>query len=91
MAKQQVITGQSNENEIIIKTGLSEADRVMMIPPEKSEEIEFIALSSQEIEKYKVKPAIMDTTGKQHGDTLNKIKEWTEPKRESMKSRTGFN
>jgi hypothetical protein len=91
VAKQQVITGQSNENEIIIKTGLSEADKVMMIPPEKSEELEFIALSSQEIEKYKVKPAFTGNTGKQNGDTLNKTKEWTEPKRESVKTRTGSN
>jgi hypothetical protein len=71
VVKQQVITGQSNENEIIIRTGLSEDDKVMMVPPEKSEELTLVALSAQEIEKYKVKPVIPDTSEKKSADTLN--------------------
>jgi multidrug efflux pump subunit AcrA (membrane-fusion protein) len=70
VVKQQVITGQSNENEIIIRTGLSEDDKVMMVPPEKSEDLAFVALSTEEIEKYKVKPPIPDTTEKNTADTL---------------------
>ena len=37
--KQQVIAGQSNENEIIIKAGLKADDEVLMNTPENGEEM----------------------------------------------------
>jgi hypothetical protein len=55
--KQQVIVGQSNENEIIIKAGLVTDDEVLLVPPEKSEKLSVDLLPKEIIAKYKEKPA----------------------------------
>ena len=55
--KQQIVVGQSNDNEIIIRAGLESDDEVLLVPPEKSENLELELLSKEVIEKYKVKPA----------------------------------
>ena len=55
--KQQVVVGQSNENEIIIKAGLQEKDVVLLVPPEKSDKLAIDLLPKAIIEKYKEKPA----------------------------------
>jgi len=70
--RQQVIVGQSNENEIIIREGLEEHDVLLLVPPEKSEKITLNPLSADILEKYKPKPA------KPAEDTLNK-KDSTKP------------
>ena len=54
--KQQVIAGQSNENEIIIKAGLKADEEVLLNIPENSEEMKLNTLSKEMIEKYKDKP-----------------------------------
>jgi multidrug efflux pump subunit AcrA (membrane-fusion protein) len=53
--KQQVIVGVSNENEIIIKAGLSEDDEVLLSPPEEAEKAKLIPLSPEIIKKFEVR------------------------------------
>lgn len=53
--RQQVIVGLSNDNEIIIRAGLGEEDEVLLVPPEKSEELTMEALPKEVILKYKEK------------------------------------
>jgi RND family efflux transporter MFP subunit len=55
--KQQVIVGQSNDNEIIIRAGLQSDDEVLLVPPEKAEKLSVETLPKEIIAKYKVKPA----------------------------------
>ncbi|MFZ4520987.1 MAG: efflux RND transporter periplasmic adaptor subunit [Bacteroidales bacterium] len=56
VTRQQVIVGQSNENEIIIKAGLQADDIVLLVPPEKAEKLSLETLPKDVIEKYKEKP-----------------------------------
>jgi Barrel-sandwich domain of CusB or HlyD membrane-fusion len=70
IVRQQVIAGQSNENEIIILAGLSIDDQVYLVQPEKSENLKLISLSKTEIEKHKIKPAIKLAKPKKGNDSL---------------------
>ncbi len=54
--KQQIIVGQSNENEIIVKTGLKPDDELYLIQPENFEKMKLVQLSPEEIKKYEEKP-----------------------------------
>ncbi|MEI7727859.1 MAG: efflux RND transporter periplasmic adaptor subunit, partial [Bacteroidota bacterium] len=47
--RQQVIVGQSNENEIIIKAGLNVHDEVLLVPPEKADKISLDLLPKETI------------------------------------------
>lgn len=51
--KVQVIAGQSNENEIIIKEGLSQDDEVLLSQPEDGDNMKLIELPKEVIKKYK--------------------------------------
>jgi len=64
--KKQVIVGQSNENEIIIKTGAKANDELNLNPPEKADKLELIRLSKEELQKYLPKPVIRKKEGKTH-------------------------
>jgi len=50
--KQHIIVGKSNENEIIVKAGLEEDDKIYLIPPENAEDYRLDALEPEIIEKY---------------------------------------
>lgn len=52
LVKQQVILGQSNYDEIIVKEGLSIEDEVLMIAPESDEGIDIVMLPPQVVESY---------------------------------------
>ena len=54
--KQQIIPGQSNDNEIIIKAGVKESDELYMLPPDNAERMKLAQLSAEEIRKYEEKP-----------------------------------
>jgi len=54
--RQQVIAGESNENEIIIREGLQENDEVMLVPPDKADKLKMILLDNSLLAKYKPKP-----------------------------------
>jgi multidrug efflux pump subunit AcrA (membrane-fusion protein) len=45
VVKQQVKAGLSNENEIIITKGLSEKDKVYLLPPENADKLKLVKLS----------------------------------------------
>ncbi|MEI8005332.1 MAG: efflux RND transporter periplasmic adaptor subunit [Bacteroidota bacterium] len=56
VVRQQVITGESNENEIIIREGLLENEEVMLVPPDKADKLNLILLDKSILAKYKPKP-----------------------------------
>jgi multidrug efflux pump subunit AcrA (membrane-fusion protein) len=56
VSRQQVIAGQSNDNEIIIRAGLEENDEILLVPPEKAEELTLSTLPESIINKFKTKP-----------------------------------
>lgn len=53
--KQQVITGRSNDNEIIIKVGLNKDDEVYLVAPKDAAKWDLIKLPEEVIAKYKTK------------------------------------
>ncbi len=64
--KKQVITGQSNENEIIVKAGVKANDELYLNPPEKADKLDLVRLSKEELKKYEVKPVVRKKDSKTH-------------------------
>jgi len=56
IVRQQVVVGESNENEIVIKEGLKENEEVMLVPPEKADKLKLVLLDKKILDKYKPKP-----------------------------------
>jgi multidrug efflux pump subunit AcrA (membrane-fusion protein) len=56
IVKQQVITGESNDNEIILKAGIKEKDELLLQQPENAEKMKLKELSPGELKKFEVKP-----------------------------------
>jgi hypothetical protein len=57
LIKQQVIAGESNDNEIILKAGVKENDELSLLPPENADKIKLTELSPEELKKFEQKPA----------------------------------
>jgi Cation efflux system protein CusB domain 1 len=55
--KQQVIAGESNDNEIILKAGVKENDELLLLPPDNADKMKLTELTSEELKKFEVKPA----------------------------------
>lgn len=55
LAKQQVVLGLSNYNEIIVKEGLTIEDEVLLLAPENDENLDLITLSPEVLKKYEEK------------------------------------
>lgn len=55
VTRQQVILGPSNDNEIIVREGVEEADEVLLVPPEKAEKLTLQKLPPEILVKYKTK------------------------------------
>jgi len=75
VSRQQVIAGQSNENEIIIRAGLQEDDVVLLVPPEGAENIDIDLLPKEVVDQYREKeaparPVKKADTARQHARTL---------------------
>ncbi len=51
--RKQVLTGATNENEIIIKAGLETGDMVYLVPPEDPESYRLVHLDPDIVEKFK--------------------------------------
>jgi len=51
--RQQVILGQSNENEVIIKAGLEKDEEIYLVPPSDAENFRMIKLDPDIIEKFR--------------------------------------
>ncbi len=69
VVRQQVVVGESNENEIIIKEGLNENDEVMLALPENADKTKLVLLDKKILDKYKPKQTdtrkpVPDTTKK---------------------------
>lgn len=79
-ARKQVITGESNENEIIIYEGLKKNEKVYLVAPENAEEKKLILLDTSITNKYLVPDVQTDNT-----DTLKSEKEVEE----TMKKQKG--
>lgn len=69
--RQQVVVGESNENEIIIREGLNEKDEVLLVPPDKSDKLKMVMLDKKLLDKYKPKQNKQQARTK--GDTAKKI------------------
>lgn len=60
--RQQVITGKSNETDIVILAGLKKGDEIYLLPPDKAEEWPFELLDKEVVKKFtKKEPARQDT------------------------------
>jgi len=55
--KQQVVPGQSNDNEIILKAGVKENDELLLLPPDNADKLKLVQLSPEELKKADAKPA----------------------------------
>ena len=53
--KQQVITGKSNDNEIIVKEGLNKDDEVYLVAPKDAAKWKMATLPAEVVEKYRAK------------------------------------
>lgn len=53
IVKKQVINGQSNENEIIIRDGLNVNDEILLSQPENPEDIKMVMIPPEELKKYR--------------------------------------
>lgn len=51
--RQQVVGGKSNENEIIIRAGLEEGDKILLSTPEDSDDYKLVLLSDEVMEKFR--------------------------------------
>jgi hypothetical protein len=50
--KQQVITGESNDNEIVMKAGVKENDELLLLPPENADKMKLAQIQPKELKKY---------------------------------------
>ncbi|MFC2102663.1 efflux RND transporter periplasmic adaptor subunit [Bacteroidota bacterium] len=55
LVKQQVVLGQSNYDEIIVKEGLALDQEVLLMAPETDEDIDIVMLPAEVLDKYKPK------------------------------------
>jgi len=54
--RQQVVVGQSNDNEIIVRAGVLEDDELLLVPPENSDKISLEPLPKETLNKFRIKP-----------------------------------
>ena len=69
ITKQQVLTGESNENEIILKAGVKEGDELLMVPPENADKIKLTVLSAEDLKKFNVLQPTPKTSKAEKKDT----------------------
>jgi multidrug efflux pump subunit AcrA (membrane-fusion protein) len=51
--KQQVIIGQSNENEVIVRAGLEKDEEIYLVPPSDAEEYKLVKLDADMLERFR--------------------------------------
>jgi hypothetical protein len=84
ITKQQVVTGQSNENEIIILAGIRDKDEVLLVQPEKHDQMKPVLLPRSTVEKYKPAPAPPEARKKQ-ADSIKKQADSLSKQEDSIK------
>jgi HlyD family secretion protein len=62
ITKQQVVTGESNDNEVVLKAGVKENDELLMLPPENADKIKLTKLSPEELKKFDIRPGPKKTS-----------------------------
>jgi len=72
-ARQQVIVGLSNDDEIIICAGLEENDEVLLVPPDNADKLKLLSLPIDTIQKYKIKTEPVKTPGRERKDTVKEL------------------
>lgn len=65
IVKQQVIVGQSNENDIIIKAGVEPDQELYLTQPENAEKMTLVQLSPEIRKKFEEKPEVQKKPGEQ--------------------------
>ncbi len=82
----QVIPGRSNENQIIIKEGISQSDRVKLIPPENPDSYRLVRLPDEILEKYKAEEDRREAARKEAAQAREQMRE---NRRSERPARTG--
>ena len=72
--KQQVITGESNDNEIIIKAGLKNNEEVYLVAPQEAVKWKMVFLPDDVVAKYKTKKDSVKAVKPEKKDGMIKIK-----------------
>ncbi len=73
VVKQEVLTGEINDNEVIIEHGLEEGEEVMLTIPESPEKLSFVPLDSNL--KAELKRKIEEAKKKRQEEALEKMKQ----------------
>ncbi len=79
LIRQQVIIGQSNENQIIILAGLKVDETVSLVQPDNSDKLRLATLPPGIVSKFKAKPPVPKPVKIQPTDTLSKKSGGTTP------------
>lgn len=88
--RQQVISGKSNENEIVIRAGLTENDKVKLVPPGKPEDFKIVMLTSEELNRLKAEDqALQDALLKAAAEKEAEQKEMMLKRQENRDSNPG--
>ncbi len=64
--RQQVMTGESNENEIIIRAGLNKEDEVLLLAPENPDSYKLVMLDTSIVNQLKREDALKKTNRNRH-------------------------
>lgn len=73
IVKQEVLTGETNDNEVIIEHGLSEGDEVMLTIPEGHENLAYSPLDPKI--KAEIRKKILEEKKKRQQEALEKLKQ----------------
>jgi hypothetical protein len=83
VVKQEVLTGETNDNEVIVLHGLSENDEVMLTVPESTERLSFVPIDPKIKEEIKKKQAEEKKKRQEEAaEKLKQVKEEYQPKNE---------
>jgi hypothetical protein len=56
IVKQQVITGESNDNEFVLKAGVNENDELLLLPPGNADKLKLVKIPPEELKKHEMTP-----------------------------------
>ncbi len=70
MIKQQVVTGLSNDNDIIIRAGISKDDEILLVPPDNADNLKISYIPPDILKKFKAMPQVKPGIRPPPRDTL---------------------
>jgi hypothetical protein len=87
--KRQIITGNSNENEIIIRAGLKEGEMAYLIPPENPDDYKLESIDPEVLAKFKAeeqaKKAASDSISRSQREHNDMMKEFSPEQMEKFR------